>query len=87
MRGKDKLVRYMDDVTRITPAYAGKSVRATNDHGGGVGSPPRMRGKGLEQLEHRLGLRITPAYAGKSLHVRFDPALEAGSPPRMRGKD
>ena len=25
MRGKDKLVRYMDDVTRITPAYAGKS--------------------------------------------------------------
>ena len=24
-RGKDKLVRYMDDVTRITPAWAGKS--------------------------------------------------------------
>ena len=30
-----------------------------------VGSPPRMRGKGIQQGNARVTVRITPAYAGK----------------------
>ena len=43
-RGKGKLVRYMDDVTRITPAWAGKSPPA----GGLLSGPqdhPRVGGE------------------------------------------
>ena len=31
-----------------------------------VGSPPRMRGKGVNPCNQRVAVRITPAYAGKS---------------------
>lgn len=34
---------------------------------GMVGSPPRMRGKALENGGGSLDVRITPAYAGKSM--------------------
>ena len=51
------------------------------------GSPPRMRGKGIEQSDCRVRVRITPAYAGKS-KLTFDAGqLIPGSPPHMRGKD
>ena len=30
------------------------------------GSPPRMRGKGVQSRDKRVGVGITPAYAGKS---------------------
>ena len=30
------------------------------------GSPPRMRGKGVQPRDERIGVGITPAYAGKS---------------------
>ena len=30
------------------------------------GSPPRMRGKGIQPRNERVAMRITPAYAGKS---------------------
>ena len=30
------------------------------------GSPPRMRGKGVQPRDKRVAVRITPAYAGKS---------------------
>ena len=50
-RGKDKLVRYMDDVTRITPAWAGKRyypfavILLDRDHPrvGGEKSPVRIK--------------------------------------------
>ena len=32
------------------------------------GSPPRMRGKGVQSRDKRVGVGITPAYAGKSKH-------------------
>jgi hypothetical protein len=31
------------------------------------GSPPRMRGKGVQPRDKRVAVRITPAYAGKRL--------------------
>ena len=31
-----------------------------------AGSPPRMRGKGVDSCNQRVAVRITPAYAGKS---------------------
>ena len=86
MRGKvaSQSGRTMD--TRITPAYAGKSLTlsakplTSQDHprvcgekdidrhsvSADVGSPPRMRGKGVQQLNDAGHAGITPAYAGKS---------------------
>ena len=34
-----------------------------------LGSPPRMRGKGLQPVPRRACLGITPAYAGKSICI------------------
>ena len=34
------------------------------------GSPPRMRGKGYEEVVHIQVARITPAYAGKSWQIK-----------------
>ena len=50
-----------------------------------VGSPPRMRGKGLHHRADRGGSGITPAYAGKSKR-RALPALSPGDHPRMCGE-
>ena len=35
------------------------------------GSPPRMRGKGVQPRNKRVAMRITPAYAGKSALQRI----------------
>ena len=50
-----------------------------------LGSPPRMRGKGLHHRADRGGSGITPAYAGKSKR-RALPALSPGDHPRMCGE-
>ena len=85
MRGKVKVFAHLSEVSGITPAYAGKSVRFSvttspvRDHprvcgekpaslGSTVwrsGSPPRMRGKGVQRDCPLVGMGITPAYAGK----------------------
>ena len=50
------------------------------------GSPPRMRGKGLQGHQARCRRGITPAYAGKSDLTSGTQTLLQGSPPHMRGK-
>ena len=52
-----------------------------------VGSPPRMRGKGLMDAELSNAVGITPAYAGKSIYQLLPCRGARGSPPRMRGKE
>ena len=126
MRGKDRPVSHRQLTAGITPAYAGKRVKAFaskishQDHPrvcgekacgrasprGAKGSPPRMRGKVWTADPAEIKERITPAYAGKSGldaaqrllnqdHPRvcgekcagaLKNSLSTGSPPRMRGK-
>ena len=50
----------------VSPAYAGKSHSYLNSTFLNLGSPPRMRGKGLGASKGCDGVGITPAYAGKS---------------------
>ena len=52
-----------------------------------VGSPPRMRGKAVENKVNEPQFRITPAYAGKRDLIIMFLNSPTGSPPRMRGKD
>ena len=66
MRGKGKTVQVQDDIIRITPAYAGKSITGVFYGTKGVGSPPPMRGKVVFHMKFVQHHRITPAYAGKS---------------------
>lgn len=49
----------------VSPAYAGKSHSYLNSTFLNLGSPPRMRGKGLCNPQGVSVTRITPAYAGK----------------------
>ena len=47
------------------PRVCGEKPRICHQLFGCLGSPPRMRGKGLCRTEPKLRKRITPAYAGK----------------------
>ena len=51
-----------------------------------LGSPPRMRGKGVVDVLVSEPLGITPACAGKSPAIMVCSLEYWGSPPRMRGK-
>ena len=53
-------------LTRITPAWAGKSMVGPALWSGCCGSPPRGRGKGPAVVYLSCKERITPAWAGKS---------------------
>ena len=66
MRGKVATVSPTIVLTRITPAYAGKSNCRKDVGKGGLGSPPPMRGKVILAHDFRKTAGITPAYAGKS---------------------
>ena len=50
-----------------------------------LGSPPRMRGKGIQQGNARVTVRITPAYAGKSFAKRLPPC-QLEDHPRVCGE-
>ena len=69
MRGKAPSLRERLHWHRITPAYAGKSRRVREPDTQTAGSPPRMRGKGLQRTSVRNVKRITPAYAGKRVKI------------------
>ena len=66
MRGKvpHSFVHHLS--TRITPAYAGKSLPKSWRNMTQKGSPPPMRGKEYRRYLRRNERGITPAYAGKS---------------------
>ena len=86
MRGKDCCATLGKTPVGITPAYAGKSGAHVSFRTAPLGSPPRMRGKGMTSWGGVLKDRITPAYAGKSPRRGCAYRAAAGSPPRMRGK-
>ena len=65
MRGKVLVFGLQIHVTRITPAYAGKSFTSSTSCSGVTGSPPPMRGKVQLRIMWNTRRRITPAYAGK----------------------
>ena len=50
-----------------------------------LGSPPRMRGKGIKQRNSRVAMGITPAYAGKR-ECPTEGAPAAGDHPRVCGE-
>ena len=66
MRGKANAATTFAPSGRITPAYAGKSIKDCVPVLVHMGSPPPMRGKADDISNYYLKLRITPAYAGKS---------------------
>ena len=66
MRGKPPRIALIGQLFRITPADAGKTVRAALGNAANAGSPPRMRGKLNLAPEGTVNLRITPADAGKT---------------------
>ena len=49
------------------PRVCGEKQLDRNRPGWPIGSPPRMRGKGLAGVENAADVGITPAYAGKSV--------------------
>ena len=52
------------------PRVCGEKSQSTSASPRALGSPPRMRGKGVKQSNSRIRMGITPAYAGKSLLFR-----------------
>ena len=66
MRGKVFWTIFNVYTSRITPAYAGKSMDYRSGSVSGAGSPPPMRGKATTAGHIQMGSGITPAYAGKS---------------------
>ena len=48
------------------PRVCGEKSQSTSASPRALGSPPRMRGKGVKQSNSRIRMGITPAYAGKS---------------------
>ena len=69
MRGKEVNNDIEDVCSRITPAYAGKRLKASHASIRLSGSPPPMRGKVRIFTDSCGGQGITPAYAGKSSAV------------------
>ena len=67
------------------PRVCGEKQAIPDDYTAQEGSPPRMRGKGIQQCYARLTVGITPAYAGKSI-LRCCSRLLSGDHPRVCGE-
>ena len=64
--GKRHCPRFRPGKTRDHPRVCGEKSSLMQMDVGPLGSPPRMRGKGVQSRDKRVGVGITPAYAGKS---------------------
>ena len=83
--GKSRLLHLGLHPRQDHPRVCGEKRRRLLPALSGLGSPPRMRGKGLQPVPRRAGVGITPAYAGKS--GRFAPLLTVGGDhPRVCGE-
>ena len=85
MRGKGTLFEQREQMQRITPAYAGKSLSGLSvrllyrDH-------PRLCGeKFMPIIFSGIRHRITPAYAGKSFDTN-DAEVQRRDHPRLCGE-
>ena len=83
--GKRHCPRFRPGKTRDHPRVCGEKSSLMQMDVGPLGSPPRMRGKGLVGFELDIRIRITPACAGKSLSPAPEKALP-GDHPRMCGE-
>ena len=83
--GKSRIRRACTDRHRDHPRMCGEKCEAYARIHGMVGSPPRMRGKALENGGGSLDVRITPACAGKS-HFATNFHLNKRDHPRMCGE-
>ena len=84
-RGKVCTCCCASPLARITPAWAGKSLRVALWLLDTRGSPPHGRGKDRGRMALAHGHRITPAWAGKSRSVP-NPADSCEDHPRMGGE-
>ena len=83
--GKSRCCRWKRTGSRDHPRVCGeKGLHHVRKPVSG-GSPPRMRGKVLDNLGGNRGVRITPAYAGKSLR-RVAPGRLDRDHPRVCGE-
>ena len=64
--GKRFCVRWNIGNFRDHPRVCGEKMYGLLGASFALGSPPRMRGKGIKQCYARVAVGITPAYAGKS---------------------
>ena len=73
--GKRRLDRRPCLISRDHPRACGEKVVAVRESPVCAGSPPRMRGKGIQTIVQSIHLGITPAHAGKSrpLSRRYGP--------------
>ena len=67
------------------PRVCGEKSQSTSASPRALGSPPRMRGKGVKQSNSRIRMGITPAYAGKS-SMLFPLPFPSGDHPRVCGE-
>ena len=67
------------------PRVCGEKSQSTSASPRALGSPPRMRGKGVKQSNSRIRMGITPAYAGKSKRIAPSSVL-FGDHPRVCGE-
>ena len=67
------------------PRVCGEKSQSTSASPRALGSPPRMRGKGVKQSNSRIRMGITPAYAGKRTRP-FSSGHENGDHPRVCGE-
>ena len=85
MRGKDLSDLFESADAGITPRACGEKFFCNSANFASMGSPPRMRGKGVCHIGGVVADRITPAYAGKS-HDFFGLVALEGDHPRVCGE-
>ena len=78
--GKSFPTSMFRSVGRDHPRICGEKLFATVDCPPYLGSPPRMRGKGVSQTFKLAKDGITPAYAGKSQTSLFTPIFSRDHP-------
>ena len=62
------------------PRVCGEKSQSTSASPRALGSPPRVRGKGVKQSNSRIRMGITPAYAGKSCIYRSTTSISWDHP-------
>ena len=83
--GKSTITEWQTNKQGDHPRVCGEKVDGGRNRSRQMGSPPRMRGKGIVDAGKRCGVGITPAYAGKS-QGNQDREKQAGDHPRVCGE-
>ena len=86
MRGKLGATLTFDNPEEDHPRGCGENLPIEYNAVPVIGSPPRMRGKLMFEIDSCGNVGITPADAGKTCRASVALNVPPGSPPRMRGK-